>query len=570
MAPAPITNFDVTYSLDNGSSYKNLSYSKFSSPLTATTVATTYPKIVKLNSTQSLMVWIAATFVNAVIVTESNGLVTLGRTLQVTTTASDRVSVTRMSDTQAIIAFRNASTFLEAMTLNITGTEIVAGASLVVNAVATTDIDVRSMSTTQAIVAYSGTSTYLQACTLDVSGTALTNGAVLSVNAVASTYIVITSLSSTQAVVAYRGTTSYLQTCTLNVSGTTLTNGTVYSVNAVATTYISIVTMSSTRVMISYIGTSSYAQIAVVDITGGTSLILFYAVNSVNAAASAYTGLAMLTESTAVVTYVPTGTTFLNSSVVIIGASSSTFGSLVALNAIVTTNNWLAMLSSTKVLCAHLSTATPFLQLRIIDVSGTTVSSITDSTTAGTTVTLADGIGDVSIGNYAFGTGIAGNAKVTNISGNAITLDIPHTAYVSGQIRFNQLPNETVTDALAGFPLRLRFITNIPNIVGIPSLYFYTNYTTASAAAVYPLDTISLVVDGLKPGSDVVIYPAGTTTIRDSVDSVNSYTYVYETPESIDIGVFKSGYIPYYIRNLVLTTSNSSIPVAQVIDRNYI
>ncbi|MBV5330964.1 hypothetical protein JZU69_00750, partial [bacterium] len=73
--------------------------------------------------------------------------------------------------------------------------------------------------------------------------------------------------------------------------------------------------------------------------------------------------------------------------------------------------------------------------------------------------------------------------------------------------------------------------------------------TTAAARAdnLYPLDTISLTINGIKPMSDVVIYAAGTTTILGSVDQQNaaSWTYQYESPQNIDIGVFLPGYVPF-------------------------
>ena len=38
---------------------------------------------------------------------------------------------------------------------------------------------------------------------------------------------------------------------------------------------------------------------------------------------------------------------------------------------------------------------------------------------------------------------------------------------------------------------------------------------------------------------------------------------------TVDVGFIKPGYVPLYIRNLALTTTDSSIPVALTADRNY-
>lgn len=81
----------------------------------------------------------------------------------------------------------------------------------------------------------------------------------------------------------------------------------------------------------------------------------------------------------------------------------------------------------------------------------------------------------------------------------------------------------------------------------------------------------SLTISNVVTGSDVVIYQAGTTTVRATGDAIAGTTFVYgyESTESVDIGVFKAGYKPYYIRGYALTTSNSTLPVAQTVDRSY-
>ena len=76
---------------------------------------------------------------------------------------------------------------------------------------------------------------------------------------------------------------------------------------------------------------------------------------------------------------------------------------------------------------------------------------------------------------------------------------------------------------------------------------------------------------GLPTGCDAVTLTAGTTTILDSKDSMagTSYSYTYSGAQTIDVGFLKPGYVPYYIRNLALATSDSSIPVTLTPDRNY-
>ena len=134
----------------------------------------------------------------------------------------------------------------------------------------------------------------------------------------------------------------------------------------------------------------------------------------------------------------------------------------------------------------------------------------------------------------------------------------------------SNLSGETV-DEVAGFKFKIKCTasaTAAANILTI--LYCLTSSNAAAQAIQYPLDTFLLTLTGFQSGSDVVVYAAGTTTIRSSADAVSSFSYEYETPEAVDIGIFKAGYIPFYIRNYTLLSANASLPIAQVTDRAYL
>ena len=97
--------------------------------------------------------------------------------------------------------------------------------------------------------------------------------------------------------------------------------------------------------------------------------------------------------------------------------------------------------------------------------------------------------------------------------------------------------------------------------------------STAQSTNLYPLDTITLTLTGLVSGSDVVVRAAGTSTILASVDSNagTTWAYVYETPVAIDVDVIKPGYVPKpLLRNYTPSAQDSSLPVSQLLDRNYI
>jgi hypothetical protein len=130
----------------------------------------------------------------------------------------------------------------------------------------------------------------------------------------------------------------------------------------------------------------------------------------------------------------------------------------------------------------------------------------------------------------------------------------------------------TGINASLGFKLKLKITTGTTNATAITSVYLTTVSTTTAQDYQYPLDVLTLTLTGLQANSDIVVLQAGTEIERINVDSnpLTNYNYVYETSESVDIGVFKSGYVPFYIRNYLLSTSDTSLPIVQIQDRNYI
>lgn len=85
----------------------------------------------------------------------------------------------------------------------------------------------------------------------------------------------------------------------------------------------------------------------------------------------------------------------------------------------------------------------------------------------------------------------------------------------------------------------------------------------------------TLTMTGVKGGSDVVIRSAGTTTklldVQDIVSTGSvSYQYTFSSGTFVDIAVFGEGFVPFFINGYELGVNDSSLPVAQVTDRNYI
>lgn len=101
------------------------------------------------------------------------------------------------------------------------------------------------------------------------------------------------------------------------------------------------------------------------------------------------------------------------------------------------------------------------------------------------------------------------------------------------------------------------------------------SYRTAGATVTVVVGQKTLTITGVVSGSDVVILTAGTTTQLAANDGATNavtsfqYSYSYSVGTYVDIAVYKAGYVPYIVRNYLLENANASIPVAQVVDRNY-
>jgi len=130
----------------------------------------------------------------------------------------------------------------------------------------------------------------------------------------------------------------------------------------------------------------------------------------------------------------------------------------------------------------------------------------------------------------------------------------------------------TGISASLGFKLRIKITTGTANTTAITSFYLLTSSTTTTQAYQYPLDTNTVTFTGLPTGCDAVVLTAGTTTILDIKDSMagTTYAYTFSGAQTVDVGFIKTGYVPFYIRNLALTAVDSTIPVSLTADRNYI
>jgi hypothetical protein len=125
---------------------------------------------------------------------------------------------------------------------------------------------------------------------------------------------------------------------------------------------------------------------------------------------------------------------------------------------------------------------------------------------------------------------------------------------------------------VAGFYFKIKASATATSATNIlTECYALTSSNSTAQGLQYPLDINTVTFTGLPTGTDMVVLEAGTTNILYQVDSYGSSSipYVYSGADTVDVGFIKPGYVPFYVRNLALGTSDSSIPVSLTLDRNY-
>lgn len=188
-----------------------------------------------------------------------------------------------------------------------------------------------------------------------------------------------------------------------------------------------------------------------------------------------------------------------------------------------------------------------------------------------TNVTMVSTAG-VEVGDYIFGTNIAPNAKVTQITNSTtVVVDRPNIGTVSGLLSFSYLPNEVVSPRL-GFKQKIQIVTSASNATAITSLFAYTLNTTGSRQYQYPLDLVPLEITNLRNPSEVRVFEYNTTNEITGQEQVTSGSYSTTIDVAaypvVDISILSLGY-----QNLRLLSQSLgdglTLQAAQVVDRQY-
>ena len=220
--------------------------------------------------------------VKAYVLSVSGTTVTAGSVLTVDGGGNQSyVRVTRMSDTTALVIWKDSSSDGASAFLTISGTSVSKGTTFVFEAGTIYQCDVSSMSSTTAIVVFrddSGTQ-ILASRFLTVSGTTITTGAKLQFSGGTIGDCRVQSISATKAICCYSDTYNVSHRATvviLSVSGTTVSAGTIVRVNNTYFAYqMDIAVISETEAL--FVFTEAYTNvnysiltISGTDITAGT------------------------------------------------------------------------------------------------------------------------------------------------------------------------------------------------------------------------------------------------------------------------------------------------------------
>jgi hypothetical protein len=173
-------------------------------------------------------------------------------------------------------------------------------------------------------------------------------------------------------------------------------------------------------------------------------------------------------------------------------------------------------------------------------VLGETINGATSGATA-----VVDGIEDGAGGTV-------GTLRLSSIVGS----------FIPGEVIRNVATNRATNVATNTFALGPSFTSYI-NALQI--------YTTVDQSILYPVSSPTLTLTGLKAGSDIsVIRVSDKVNLGGIEGSDTSFSFVYDYYEDVEVNVIiqNLGYL-YLSIPITLSDVSVSVPVQQIIDRNY-
>ena len=192
-------------------------------------------------------------------------------------------------------------------------------------------------------------------------------------------------------------------------------------------------------------------------------------------------------------------------------------------------------------------------------------------------VTMTDTTG-VNVGDYVWGTNIAGNAKVVSITdGTTIVVDTANIGTVSGTLRFNHLPSETGLGPAMGIKMKWRIKTVTANVVSIGAIYVHAESTNVGRTYQYPLTTSNATFSfsGLEIGTTVAMFDSANVELdrKTTISTDYSYAYKWNSDDGTTTGnyalIWKDDKLPIKFENIALSNEDLNVLISQADDLLY-
>jgi len=194
-----------------------------------------------------------------------------------------------------------------------------------------------------------------------------------------------------------------------------------------------------------------------------------------------------------------------------------------------------------------------------IDVNGATITGCSFSNQTASQLKLDAASDATNISGCSFASDGTGHAIEITAAGTYTLNALTFSGYASSN---GSTGNETVYVNVASGSVTINTDSAI-------------SYRTAGATVTVVAGQKTLTITNVVSGSDVVILTASTDTVLAINDGATNpvtsfaYSYTYSAGVNVDVAVYKAGYVPYIVRGYLLENGNASLPVAQVVDRNY-
>lgn len=157
-------------------------------------------------------------------------------------------------------------------------------------------------------------------------------------------------------------------------------------------------------------------------------------------------------------------------------------------------------------------------------------------------------------------------------TGHAIEITAPGT-YTLFNNEFVGYGADNTTDAAIINNSGGAVVLNVTGFGNTPTV------TNGAGATTTVNRNVVLTISGFASGSDVVIYDPAIASIGDAANVIQTFDevagtsvafgYEFQAGASVNVGVFKAGFVPLVLDNISLAATDSTLPIFQQADRNY-